>query len=66
MIPKHSKVTVPESHRPTKNSVHAAERLEDCRAVGSDLALAGDKWSVLIIVTLGIPRADAGEAPRRA
>jgi len=38
MIPKHSKVTVPESHRPTKNSVRAGERPEDCRAVGSVLS----------------------------
>jgi hypothetical protein len=53
MIPKHSKVTVPESHRPTENSVRAGERPEDCRAVGSVLALVGTYPALFVVGVFG-------------
>lgn len=53
MIPKHSKVTAAHGSSLNKHNVPVAANSEDCRAVGSVLALVGDKWSVLIIVTLG-------------
>jgi hypothetical protein len=53
MIPKHSKVTVPENHRPTKNSVRAGERPEDCRAVGSVLALVGTYPALFVVGVFG-------------
>ena len=43
MIPEHSEMTV---EMPDHNS-------EDCRNLSSILALAGDKWSVMIVVLLG-------------
>ena len=53
MIPKHSKVTVPESHRPTKKSVRAGERPEDCRAVGSVPALVGTYPALFVVGVFG-------------
>lgn len=53
VIPKHSKVTAAQPSSLNKSKTPASADSEDCRAVGSVLALVGDKWSVLIIVTLG-------------
>jgi DNA-binding HxlR family transcriptional regulator len=53
MILKHREVIAPEFSRQAKSDARDSERPEECRAVGSVLALVGDKWSVMIIVTLG-------------
>lgn len=47
MTPEHTDVTVPEKHLPG-----------DCLAVSSVLSRVGDKWSVLVIMTLA-------DGPRR-
>jgi DNA-binding HxlR family transcriptional regulator len=53
MILKHAEVTAPESARRTKDDSLDHELPEECRAVRSVLALVGNKWSMMIIVTLG-------------
>jgi DNA-binding HxlR family transcriptional regulator len=53
MILKHAAVTAHESARRTKDDSLDYELPEECRAVRSLLALVGNKWSMMIIVTLG-------------
>ena len=53
MILKHAEVTAHESARRTKDDSLDHELPEECRAVRSVLALVGNKWSMMIIVTLG-------------
>ena len=45
-VPRHTQVTVMERHLHDPNS-------SDCRAVSGVLARVGDKWTVLIVATLG-------------
>src|ERR1700683_3340538 len=45
-VPRHTQVTVMERHIHDPNS-------SDCRAVSGVLARVGDKWTVLIVATLG-------------
>jgi DNA-binding HxlR family transcriptional regulator len=65
VIPKHNHVTGAQPHNLNKHNVLAPVASEDCRAVGSVLALVGDKWSVLIIVTLGDGALRFNEIKRR-
>jgi len=50
MEPGHTDVTVCKGHSPEITVGHATDR---CRAVGSILARIGDKWSVLVVMSLG-------------
>ncbi len=50
MKPGHTDVTVSENNSPEIVVGHATDQ---CRAVGSILARIGDKWSVLVVMSLG-------------
>lgn len=50
MEPEHTNVTVRKGNSPKVTVSHATDR---CRAVGSILARIGDKWSVLVMMSLG-------------
>ena len=50
MEPGHTDVTVCKGNSPDMAVGHATDR---CRAVGSILARIGDKWSVLVVMSLG-------------
>ena len=50
MEPGHTDVTVRKGNSPDMMVGHATDR---CRAVGSILARIGDKWSVLVVMSLG-------------
>jgi len=50
MEPGHTDVTVCKGNSPEIAVGHATDQ---CRAVGSILARIGDKWSVLVVVSLG-------------
>jgi DNA-binding HxlR family transcriptional regulator len=52
-ILEHTEVTTQQVRRPPKQIAQSPERAEGCHTVTSVLALVGDKWSVMIIVTLG-------------
>ena len=50
MEPGHTDVTSKNGNPPNRAAGHATDR---CRAVGSILARIGDKWSVLVVMSLG-------------
>lgn len=50
MEPGHTDVTIGAGNSPEKSGGHVTDR---CRAVGSILARIGDKWSVLVVMSLG-------------
>jgi DNA-binding HxlR family transcriptional regulator len=56
MKPRHSEVATRESRRHAKYDGLDSELPEECRAVGAVLSLVGDKWGVMIIVTLASGR----------
>ena len=56
MEPRHSEVATRTSRRHAKYDGLDSEFPEECRAVGAVLSLVGDKWGVMIIVTLASGR----------
>ena len=54
MKPRHIEVTARASRRHAKYDGIDSVQSEECRAVGAVLSLVGDKWSVMIIIALGV------------